>query len=103
MVYVSGQVGFRPGTAEVVEGGIEEQTRATLENMRTVLEKAGTAADKVVKTTVFLTDVQRDFAAMNRVYAEFFGGHQPARSTVGVAALAKEGLMVEIECIAAAP
>ncbi len=102
MVYVSGQVGFKPGTTEVVEGGVEEQTRATLQNMKAVLEKSGSSVDKVVKTTVFLTDALGDFAAMNEVYAEFFGNHRPARSTVGVAALARKDLVVEIECVALA-
>ncbi len=100
VVYVSGQVGYLPGTADIAPGGVAVQTRQTLENMRAVLEKAGSSLEKVVKTTVFLTDVQRDFATMNGVYAEVFGAHRPARSTVGVAALARPGLEVEIECIA---
>jgi len=99
-IFVSGQVGFKPGTMEVVEGGVESQTRAALENMRAVLEQAGSSVDRVVKTTVFLTNVVEDFPVMNKVYAEFFGSHRPARSTVGVASLARPELLVEIECIA---
>ncbi|MBI3920390.1 MAG: RidA family protein [Armatimonadetes bacterium] len=102
VVFVSGQVGFKPGTNEVVEGGVEEQTRATLENVRLVLEMAGSSVNQVLKTTVFLTDVQNDFGIMNKIYSEFFGEHRPARSTVGVAALARKDLLVEIECVALA-
>ncbi|MDH7568727.1 MAG: Rid family detoxifying hydrolase [Armatimonadota bacterium] len=102
VVYVSGQVGYLPGTSDIVPGGVAAQTRQALENMRAVLEAAGSSLSQVVKTTVFLTDVQRDFATMNQVYAEVFGDHRPARSTVGVAALARPGLEVEIECVAVA-
>ncbi len=101
-MFVSGQVGFKPGTSEVVEGGVEAQTVAALENMKAVLEKAGSSVDKVIKTTVILTNVVEDFPVMNKVYAEFFGNHRPARSTVGVASLARSDLVVEIECIAKA-
>lgn len=99
LLFVSGQVGFKPGTQEIVPGGVAAQTRQALENIRALLEKAGTSIDKVIKTTVFLTNVQRDFGTMNQVYAEFFGSHRPARSTVGVS-LARPGLEVEIECVA---
>lgn len=99
-LYVSGQVGYAPGTTDIVPGGVAAQTRQALENMRAVLEAAGSSPEKVVKTTVYLTDVQRDFGTMNQVYGEFFGSHRPARTTVGVAGLARPGLEVEIECIA---
>ncbi|NLC57073.1 MAG: RidA family protein [Armatimonadetes bacterium] len=99
VVYVSGQVGYRPGTTEIVPGGVAAQTRQTLENIRALLEAAGSSVDRVVKTTVYLTDVQRDFDTMNAVYAEFFGSHRPARTTVGVS-LARPGLEVEIDCVA---
>ncbi|MBI3947554.1 MAG: RidA family protein [Armatimonadetes bacterium] len=98
-LFVSGQVGYAPGSREIAPGGVAGQTRQTLENIRAILEKAGSSVDKVIKTTVFLTDIQRDFATMNQVYAEFFGSHRPARSTVGVS-LARPGLEVEIECVA---
>jgi 2-iminobutanoate/2-iminopropanoate deaminase len=95
MLYVSGQVGYLPGTSDIIPGGVAAQTRQALENIRAILEEA-------VKTTVILTDVQRDFAVMNKVYAEVFGDHRPARTTLG-AALARPGLEVEIECIAVIP
>jgi 2-iminobutanoate/2-iminopropanoate deaminase len=98
MVYTAGQVGLDPGTMEIVEGGIEAETRQVLTNLRNVLESADSGLKLVVKTTVFLQNMD-DFAAMNGVYAEFFPGNPPARSTVAVAALPK-GALVEIECIA---
>ncbi|HEX6036042.1 MAG TPA: RidA family protein [Anaerolineales bacterium] len=97
-VFTAGQVGLDPATMELVEGGIEEQTRQVLTNLKHVLEKAGSALKFVIKTTVFLKDMG-DFAKMNAVYAEFFPGDPPARSTVQVAALPK-GALVEIECVA---
>ena len=95
----SGQVPFDPATGVIVEGGIEEQTRQSLNNVKAILEAAGLTMDNVVKTTVFLQNMG-DFAAMNAVYAEFFTeGQYPARSAVEVAALPK-GALVEIEAIA---
>ena len=94
----SGQVPFDPATGVIVEGGITEQTRQALTNVKAVLEAAGLTMDNVVKTTVFLQNMG-DFAAMNAVYAEFFTeGQYPARSAVEVAALPK-GALVEIETI----
>ena len=94
----SGQVPFDPATGVIVEGGIEEQTRPSLNNVKAILEAAGLTMDNVVKTTVFLQNMG-DFAAMNAVYAEFFTeGQYPARSAVEVAALPK-GALVEIETI----
>lgn len=94
----SGQVPFDPATGVIVEGGITEQTRQALTNVKAVLEAAGLTMDNVVKTTVFLQNMG-DFAAMNAVYAEFFSeGQYPARSAVEVAALPK-GALVEIETI----
>ena len=83
---------------ELVEGGIEAQTRQVLTNLKHVLEKADSGLNFIVKTTVFLQDLG-DFAKMNAVYAEFFPEHPPARSTVQVAGLPK-GALVEIECVA---
>ena len=95
----SGQVPFDPATGVIVEGGIEEQTRQSLNNVKAILEAAGLTMDNVVKTTVFLSDMN-NFAAMNGVYAEFFTeGKYPARSAVEVARLPKDAL-VEIEVIA---
>ena len=94
----SGQVPFDPATGVIVDGGITEQTRQALTNVKAVLEAAGLTMDNVVKTTVFLQNMG-DFAAMNAVYAEFFSeGQYPARSAVEVAALPK-GALVEIETI----
>jgi 2-iminobutanoate/2-iminopropanoate deaminase len=98
LVFTAGQVGFNPATMEIVEGGIEAQTRQVLTNLKHVLEAADSGLNFVVKTTVFLQDMN-DFAAMNAVYAEFFPENPPARSTVAVAALPK-GALVEIECVA---
>ena len=97
LVFTAGQVGIDPATMEIVEGGIEAQTRQVLTNLKHVLETADSGLNFVVKTTVFLQDM-RDFANMNAVYAEFFPENPPARSTVQVAALPRSAL-VEIECI----
>jgi 2-iminobutanoate/2-iminopropanoate deaminase len=98
LVFTAGQVGLDPLTMELVEGGIEAQTRQVLTNLRHVLETADSGLNFVIKTTVFLQDMG-DFAKMNAVYAEFFPENPPARSTVQVAALPK-GALVEIECVA---
>lgn len=97
-LYLSGQVGLDPATGNLVEGDVAVQTRRALENLRAVLKAAGAELTSVVKCTVFLTDVA-NFQTMNGVYAEFFGDHKPARSTVGVAALPR-GAGIEIEMIA---
>lgn len=99
LVFCSGQIPLDPQTMELVEGGIEEQTRQVFRNMQAVLEAAGVSLAHVVKTTVFLQDIA-EFAAMNEVYAACFDGHAPARSAVEVAKLPR-GAKVEIECIAA--
>ena len=98
LVFTAGQVGLDPTTMELVDGGVEAQTRQVLTNLRHVLEKADSGLNYVVKTTVFLQDMS-DFAKMNSVYAEFFPENPPARSTVQVAGLPK-GALVEIECVA---
>lgn len=98
MVYTAGQIGINPTTMELVEEGVEAQTKQALTNLKNVLESADSGLNYVVKTTVFLQDM-RDFANMNMVYAEFFPDNPPARSTVQVAGLPKDAL-VEIECIA---
>jgi 2-iminobutanoate/2-iminopropanoate deaminase len=98
LIFTAGQVGLDPETMEIVEGGIEAQTHQVLTNLRHVLECADSGMKFVVKTTVFLQNMD-DFAAMNAVYAEFFPENPPARSTVAVAALPK-GALVEIECVA---
>ncbi|EGQ23157.1 MULTISPECIES: RidA family protein [Sporosarcina] len=97
VVYTSGAI---PLTAagELVEGGIVEQTNQVLVNLRKILEEAGTSMEQVIKTTVFIQDMN-EFAALNEVYAEHFGDHKPARSTVEVARLPKD-VRVEIEAVA---
>ncbi|RJP51470.1 MAG: RidA family protein [Anaerolineaceae bacterium] len=97
-LFCAGQTGLDPATMELVAGGVEAQARQVLTNLKHVIEAAGSGMDRVVKTTVFLTDMA-NFAAMNAVYAEFFPENPPARSTIAVAGLPKSGL-VEIEAIA---
>lgn len=99
MMITSGQLGLVPETGEFKEGGVEAQARQALENVKAIIEEAGLTMDNVVKTTVFMKDMD-DFAKVNAIYAEFFTeGNYPARSAVEVAALPKGGL-VEIEVIA---
>lgn len=97
LLFLSGQTPLVPATGLVVEGGIREQTEQVIYNLGVVLEAAGSSFDKVIKTTCFLTDMA-NFAAFNEVYGRYFTG-KPARSTVAVKALPKDGL-VEIELIA---
>jgi 2-iminobutanoate/2-iminopropanoate deaminase len=100
LVFVSGQTPLNGATGELVEGGIPEQTARCLANLAAILAAAGSSPGKVLKTTVFLTDMA-DFKAMNEVYAKFFGAEPPARSTVAVAGLPL-GARVEIEAVALA-
>lgn len=100
IVYTSGQIPLDPATGTFVEGGIKEQTRQALTNIKAILEEAGTSMDNVVKTTVFMANMD-DFADMNAVYAEFFTEPYPARSAVAVKTLPK-GALIEIEVIAEA-
>ena len=97
-LFCAGQTGLDPATMELVAGGVEAQARQVLTNLKHVIEAAGSGMDRVVKTTVFLTDMS-NFAAMNAVYAEFSPKNPPVRSTIAVAGLPKGGL-VEIEAIA---
>lgn len=97
MIYTAGQTGLDPATGELIGSTVEEQTRQVLINLQNVVEAAGSTLAHVVKTTVFLKDMN-DFSKMNAIYAEFFGANPPARSTVAVAGLPKGGL-VEIEAV----
>jgi len=97
-VFAAGQLGVIPDSGELAPGGVEAETRQALTNLKYVLEAAGSSIENVVKTTVFLRDMN-DFSIMNKVYAEFFISEFPARSTVQVAALPKNA-SVEIELIA---
>ena len=99
-VYTAGQIPIDPKTGNFVEGGIAAQTRQVLENLKAVLEAAGSSLDRVVKATVFLKNMG-DFAAMNEVYAEYLAQAKPARSTVAVAELPR-GALVEIDFVALA-
>jgi len=98
MVFASGQIPLDPATMQVVDGDIRDQTERVLLNLKAVLEAAGTSLEKVVKTTVYLADMN-EFAAMNEVYASFFGESRPARATVQVARLPRD-VRVEIDLIA---
>jgi 2-iminobutanoate/2-iminopropanoate deaminase len=98
IVFTAGQTGVDPATGQLVAGGIVEQTRQALRNVQAILEAAGCSMADVVKTTVFLTDMN-DFKTMNSVYAEFFPAAPPARSTVQVSALPL-GARIEIEAVA---
>ena len=99
-VFVSGQLGLTPGSSEMVGSTIQEQTEQIFRNLRAILEAAGSGLDRIVKTTVFLTDLG-DFQGMNEVYARHVGEERPARSTVEIGAL-PSGALVEIEAIALA-
>ena len=98
LLFLSGQIGNKPGTRELADTGITGQTRQTLENIKATLEFAGSSLDHAVKCTVFLSNIA-DYAAMNAVYATYFPKDPPARSTVAGSGLAL-GARVEIECIA---
>jgi 2-iminobutanoate/2-iminopropanoate deaminase len=97
-IYTAGQIPLEPQTGSLVEGGIEAQTRQVMQNLAAVLEAAGSSLTQVVKTTIFVTDIQ-DFATVNQIYGSFFTDRPPARSTVQVAALPL-GARVEIEAVA---
>ena len=100
LVFTAGQAALDPSTQQLISGGIAEQTRRTLENLKAVLEAAGTTLDRVVKANVYLKDMN-DFAAMNQVYATYFAEPYPARSTVQVSRLPKDA-RIEIDVIAVA-
>jgi len=102
MVHVSGMVGFKPGTMEPITDDVAGQAREIFRLIDDLLEEAGTTRDRIVMNRVYLTDVKRDFAAMNEAYAQWLGEHRPARTTVGVA-LAIDGLRIEVDCCAALP
>ena len=99
LLFISGQIPLDPVSGNLVEGSIEDQTEMVLKNIIAILREVKMGPENVVKTTVFLVDMA-DFALMNEVYAEFFGDHRPARSTVAVASLPR-GARVEIEAVAA--
>jgi reactive intermediate/imine deaminase len=98
MLYLSGFVGNKPGTLELVNGGVQAEARQALENIRSTLEKYGSSMDEIVKCTVFMADID-EWSALNEVYVTFFPGHKPARSAFGTSGLAL-GARTEIECLA---
>ena len=98
ILFLSGQIGNLPGTRELAPGGVAAEARQTMENIKAVLEHAGSSMDRVFKCTVFLLNID-DYAAVNEVYVDAFGEHRPARSAVAVAAL-PIGALFEIEAIA---
>lgn len=98
MVFTSGQIALNPATGELVSGSIEDEARQALENLRAVVEAAGSSMDRVVKVVCFLTDMA-DFARVNAVYSGYMPGEAPARSCVAVAALPK-GARIELEAVA---
>ncbi len=101
MIFCSGQLGLDPTTGKMIAGDVESQARQVLKNLAAVLAEAGAGLDHVVKTTVFVADMN-DFPVVNQIYADAFGPHRPARATVQVARLPLDA-KVEIECIAMAP
>ncbi|MCW5873040.1 MAG: Rid family detoxifying hydrolase [Anaerolineales bacterium] len=98
LLFISGQVGIDPESGQFVEGGVAAQAKQVLENLKGLVETGGSAMDKVLKTTMFLTDMA-DFATVNEVYAQYFPSEPPARSTIQVVAL-PGGALVEIEAVA---
>jgi 2-iminobutanoate/2-iminopropanoate deaminase len=100
MVFCSGQIPIDPTTGNFVSDDIAEQTEQVLKNLNAVLESAGSGLDRVVKTTVFLSDME-DFAAMNEIYSKYFDVNKPARATVQAARLPRDA-KIEIECVAVA-
>lgn len=98
-IFTSGQIPIDPETSKIVEGGIEEQTKRVLENLRAILEEAGSSLKNVVKTTVFLTKMS-DFQKMNEVYKQYFADNPPARSTVEVFMLPRQDAKIEIDAVA---
>lgn len=102
LVYVSGQVGFKPGTTEVVSDDVREQARQTFRHIDEILSAAGTSRDRVLRCGVYLKHIERDFAVFNECYAEWLGAHRPARSAIQ-AGFALPEILVEVDCVAALP
>lgn len=100
VAYLSGQVGFKPGTTELAGDDVASQARQTMANLDEVLAKAGASKERILRCGVYLKDIGRDFGAMNKCYIEWLGDHRPARSTIE-AGMARGDILVEIDCIAA--
>lgn len=99
IVYCSGQIALEPGTMKIVGDGVEAQTRQVMNNLKAVLKEAGSSINKVLKCSIFLSDMD-DFSVVNEIYAEYFKENKPARETVAVKTLPKN-VLIEISCIAA--
>ena len=97
-IFVSGQIGLVPGTSDLVSADFADQTRRSLENLRQIVESAGSSLSQVVSVDVFLTDISR-FASFNEIYESYFSAHKPARAVIEVKGLPR-GALVEIKCIA---
>lgn len=97
-LFISGQIGINPSTGELVKGGVEEEVKRIMENIKAILHSVSATFDNVVKTTIFLKDIN-DFSRVNEIYGKYFPSDPPARSTVGVSQLPR-GASVEIEVIA---
>ena len=100
VAYISGSVGFKPGTTEPIFDDIREQARETFRQLENALVESGSSVNNLLMVRVYLEDIRRDFSAMNEEYARWVGDHRPARTTVE-AKLAIEGLLIEVDCIAA--
>ncbi|GAB6072094.1 RidA family protein [Venenivibrio stagnispumantis] len=98
LLFISGQIAINPQTNQLINGGIEEQTKQVMENIKAILQEAGLTFDNVIKTTIYLKDIN-DFAKVNEIYGSYFKEHKPARATVEVSRLPKDAL-IEIEVIA---
>lgn len=100
LLFVAGQIGINPETGLMVEGGVEAETEQVMKNLGAILDKGISHYDKILKTTIYLTDI-KNFAAVNEIYAKYFTDKPPARATIEVSALPK-GALVEIDCVASA-
>jgi len=98
LLFISGQIAINPQTNQLINAGIEEQTKQVMENIKAILQEAGLTFDNVIKTTIYLKDIN-DFAKVNEIYGSYFKEHKPARATVEVSRLPKDAL-IEIEVIA---
>jgi 2-iminobutanoate/2-iminopropanoate deaminase len=100
VVYVSGQVGFKPGTTELVSDDLAEQARQTFAHIDALLAGAGSSKSRIIRCGVYLRNIEQDFGEFNKAYAQWLGDHRPARSAIG-ATFALPGILVEVDCIAA--
>jgi 2-iminobutanoate/2-iminopropanoate deaminase len=100
LVYVSGQVGFKPGTTEVVSDDVREQAEQTFRQIDDILAAAGSSKQRIIRCGVYLKHIEQDFGSFNACYAEWLGDHRPARSAIQ-ASFALPGILVEVDCIAA--